>query len=225
MFLVTNELPPAAFAEPAPVFACRAAPAFRRGVSSADIVRSWQAWWGRASCPVAQAAKRPQGGGRRAELSLRAERQVEKQHSYGVREPPPPRAVRGAARHSRAGVGSIKVFLTRMARLACPAAPLFLEATQRNAVSTAIATLWPEPVGVKAHVLGSVVRNGRRPTEPAAADFTQCSKAFIKSRVAEARGPIPGGPSTAPTGRFTGHLGEKAIVEVHVAGIGTGFGR
>ncbi len=48
------------------------------------------------------------GERREAELSLRVEQQVEKLRLKESREPPPPRAVRGAARHSKAGVFSAK---------------------------------------------------------------------------------------------------------------------
>ena len=44
------------------------------------------------------------GERREAELSLRVEQQVEKLRLKESREPPPPRAVRGAARHTKVGL-------------------------------------------------------------------------------------------------------------------------
>ncbi len=66
--------------------------------------------------PVAQAALRPRGDGRRAELSQKGGRATgRKLRPTGSRELPPPRAGRGAARHSKIGLFFAKSRWRRLA--------------------------------------------------------------------------------------------------------------
>ncbi len=115
--------------------------AFRRGVASA--VRLFEA--------------AVLGERREAELSLRAERQVEKPHSYGVRESPPPRAARGAARHTRVGLFLAKFRWRRLARstiAVCCESKVFRPPLAAGAISSREAAYCGLPRGVAAAVMG-----------------------------------------------------------------------
>ncbi len=74
-----------------------------KGGAVSRLVESPSSAWGRG-CPV----RVPSGTAPEDELSLRIGRHVEQLRLKESREPPPPRAVRGAARHSKAGVFSAK---------------------------------------------------------------------------------------------------------------------
>ncbi len=84
---------------------------------------------------------------------------------------------------------SIGVAAVAVAR-GCPAAPLFLEATQLKAVRTAAAVLRIEPAVVEAQVVGIGTRNGRRPAVSAVADGIQCTVVSVAAARA-AREPSP----------------------------------
>ena len=109
---------------------------------------------------------------------------------------------------------------------------LFLEATQLKTVRTVIVALRTEPVGVEAQAVGIDTRNGRRTNIPAVADVIQLARTafgfFTSAAVAEARGRAASlfleaaQLKTAPTGRFAGHSGEKAVAEAQEADTGTG---
>ena len=79
----------------------------------------------------------------------------------------------GGARDRRSRFVANRRFLAPQAWLACPAAPLFLEATQLKTVCTETVVLRAKSVVTKAQVAGIITlrRNCRRPNVPAAADL------------------------------------------------------
>ncbi len=65
---------------------------------------------------------------------------------------------------------------------------LFLEATQRKTVRTAVESLRDDPGAVEVQVVGIAARSGRRPAVPVAADDTQATETAGTHSVAVARG-------------------------------------